>query len=72
MFPIRKNAGAQGTAPRNEVGGGIVSPLEFLKLLVSHRRMVRIDRRAELLRGLQDLDSGEVFYTHEVSLICRT
>jgi len=47
----------------------IISAAEFSRLLVSHRRMVRIDRRTDLLRGLQDLDSGEVFYTDERRLV---
>jgi len=38
-------------------------------LLVSHRRMVRVDRRAERLRGLQDLDTGEVFLIEERRLL---
>jgi len=47
----------------------IVSAAEFRKLLVSHRRMVRVDRRDDRLRGLQDLDTGEVFLTDERRLV---
>jgi hypothetical protein len=47
------------------VGGRVINAAEFRQLLVSHRRMVRVDRRAEKLRGLQDLDTGEVFLTDE-------
>ena len=45
--------------------GRVVEPSEFRALLVSHRRMVRADRRAEKLRGLRDLDTGELFLTDE-------
>ena len=47
----------------------VVSAAEFRKLLVSHRRMVRVDRRDDRLRGLQDLDTGEVFLTDERRLV---
>jgi hypothetical protein len=50
-------------------GGRVVNAAEFRKLIVSHRRMIRVDRRAEKLRGLQDLDTGEVFLTDERRLI---
>ena len=50
-------------------GCSVVSPAEFRQLLVSHRRMVRADRRHEKLRGLQDLDTGEVFLTDERGLV---
>ena len=49
--------------------GRIVGPTEFRNLLVSHRRMVRVDRRAEHVRGLQDLDTGEVFLIEERRLL---
>jgi len=51
------------------LAGQIVSPAEFRNLLVSHRRMVRVDRRPDRLRGLQDLDTGEVFLTDERRLL---
>jgi hypothetical protein len=54
---------ADGTTQRR------VTPTEFRRLLVSHRRMVRIDRRDERLRGLQDLDTGEVFLIDERQLL---
>jgi len=47
----------------------VVNAVEFRLLLVSHRRMVRADRREERLRGLQDLDSGEIFLTDERRLV---
>lgn len=53
----------------NHPEGRRVGPAEFRKLLVSHRRMVRIDRRDERLRGLQDLDTGEVFLIDERQLL---
>ena len=47
----------------------IVSANEFRGLLVSHRRMIRVDRRDDRMRGLQDLDTGEVFLTDERRLV---
>lgn len=47
----------------------MIPAAEFRRLLVSHRRMVRADRRDERLRGLQDLDTGEVFLTDERRLV---
>jgi hypothetical protein len=43
----------------------LVDATAFRELLVSHRRMVRVDRRQDALRGLQDLDTGEVFLVDE-------
>ncbi len=51
------------------LAGQMVSAAEFRNLLVSHRRMVRVDRRTDRLRGLQDLDTGEVFLTDERRLL---
>ena len=42
-----------------------VGAAEFRRLLVSHRRMIRADRRDDRLKGLQDLDTGEVFLIDE-------
>jgi hypothetical protein len=53
----------------SEVASRVISAAEFRKLLVSHRRMTRLDRRHEKLRGLRDLDTGEVFLTDERRLI---
>jgi hypothetical protein len=47
----------------------LIPAAEFRRLLVSHRRMVRVDRRDQRLRGLQDLDTGEVFLTDERRLL---
>jgi len=47
----------------------LVNAVEFRNLLVSHRRMVRFDVRSERLRGLRDLDTGEIFVTDERRLL---
>jgi len=47
----------------------LVNAAEFRDLLVSHRRMVRFDVRSERLRGLRDLDTGEIFLTDERRLL---
>jgi len=49
--------------------GRLIGAAEFRNLLVSHRRMIRVDRRAEHVRGLQDLDTGEIFLTDERRLL---
>jgi hypothetical protein len=49
--------------------GRLVPAAEFRKLLVSHRRMVRADQKEHRLRGLQDLDTGEIFLTDERRLL---
>jgi len=43
----------------------VIDAPAFRALLVSHRRMVRADRKADKMRGLRDLDTGEVFLTDE-------
>ena len=52
-----------------ENAGQFVSAAEFCLLAISHRRMVRVDRRAELIRGLQDVETGEVFLIDERRLV---
>ena len=47
----------------------MIDAAQFHRLLVSHRRMIRADRRDEQLRGLQDLDTGEVFLIDEPRLL---
>jgi hypothetical protein len=47
----------------------VISAAAFRDLLVSHRRMVRFDVRSERLRGLRDLDTGEIFVTDERRLL---
>ena len=53
----------------SDVAERVISPAEFQRLLVSHRRMIRIDRRAERMRGLQDVETGEVFLIEERRLL---
>ena len=53
----------------SKIASRLVNAREFRQLLVSHRRMVRADQRDERLRGLQDLDTGEVFLTDERRLL---
>ena len=47
----------------------VISAAEFRDLIVSHRRMVRLDLRGERLKGLRDLDTGEIFVTDERRLL---
>ena len=61
--------GSLSRAALSDAGSQLVPAAEFRKLLVSHRRMVRVDRREQQLRGLQDLDTGEVFLTDERRLL---
>jgi hypothetical protein len=49
--------------------GKVISAREFRELLISHRRMVRFDRQVDHLRGLRDLDTGEIFLTDERRLL---
>jgi hypothetical protein len=58
-----------GVLASETIEGNLVEAAEFQELLVSHRRMVRVDRRAQRLRGLQDLDTGEVFLIDERRLL---
>ena len=46
----------------------LVSPAQFLAMLVSRRRLVREDRRSRGLRGLKDVDTGELFEVEERKL----
>jgi len=66
---LRNSHGYQANAGSPVLAGQMVSAIEFRNLLVSHRRMVRADRRTDRLRGLQDLDTGEVFLTDERRLL---
>jgi len=52
-----------------DVAGRVISATEFRELLVSHRQMVRADRRVERMRGLQDVETGEIFLTDERRLL---
>jgi hypothetical protein len=48
-----------------ESGEKFVDAREFRDLMVSHRRLVRVDKTDELVRGLRDLDTGEIFLIDE-------
>lgn len=53
-------------SPRSaKAEGQVIDALLFRRLLVSHRRLERADRRTDQLRGLRDLDTGELFLTDE-------
>jgi hypothetical protein len=62
------NEEVDNAKPRIE---NFVSASEFSRLLVSHRRMTRVDRRHEMLKGVLDLDSGEIFFTDARRLLDR-
>ncbi len=42
-----------------------VNAAEFRQLIVSNRRMERADKLAPKMRGLRDLETGELFLTEE-------
>ena len=42
-----------------------VDAAEFRRLIVSNRRMERADKLAPKMRGLRDLETGELFLTEE-------
>lgn len=46
----------------------LIDAAEYRKLAVSHRRLVRADEASAHLRGLRDLDTGEVFLIDEKRL----
>jgi hypothetical protein len=56
------NLDVSGALPANE---RFVNAREFRALMVSHRRMVRENKTQERVRGLRDLDTGEVFLIDE-------
>jgi hypothetical protein len=59
-------------AERKNSGERMVDASAFCELLLSHRRMVRFDRPDHRVRGLRDLDTGEVFLTDARRLMeCR-
>jgi hypothetical protein len=57
-----RNLEASGARVGNE---RFVNAREFRALMVSHRRMVRENKTQERVRGLRDLDTGEVFLIDE-------
>jgi hypothetical protein len=46
-----------------------VDAAEFRRLIVSNRRMERADKSVPKMRGLRDLETGELFLTDERWLI---
>jgi hypothetical protein len=52
-----------------DLAESLVDAREFRDLMVSHRRMVRADRAEDLLKGLRDLDTGELFLVAERHLL---
>jgi hypothetical protein len=52
-----------------EMPGRLVNATEFQRLMVSHRRMERVPYPELKMRGLRDLDTGEVFLTDERRLL---
>jgi hypothetical protein len=52
-----------------ELPGRLINATEFQQLMVSHRRMERVPCPQLKMRGLRDLDTGEVFLTDERRLL---
>ena len=46
-----------------------VDAAEFRRLIVSNRRMERADKSVPKMRGLRDLETGELFLTDERCLL---
>jgi hypothetical protein len=46
----------------------LIDAAEFKKLAVSHRRLVREDDVSSQVRGLRDIDTGELFIVDEKRL----
>jgi hypothetical protein len=59
----------ESAAMNQELPGRLVNATEFEKLMVSHRRMERVSCPELKMRGLRDLDTGEVFLTDERRLL---
>jgi hypothetical protein len=49
----------------SDTKGHFVEPAHYRDLLISHRRMERLSCPERHLRGLRDLDTGEVFLIEE-------
>lgn len=62
---------AVGTTLESALEASYVDAAEFRKLIVSSRRMERADKLAPRMRGLRDLDTGELFLTDERWLLDR-
>jgi hypothetical protein len=56
---------ATAVTSANDVATHYVDAAEFRRLIVSNRRMERADRFAPKMRGLRDLETGELFLTEE-------
>jgi hypothetical protein len=61
----RRSDRSASPTPVTDFAAQHVDAAEFRRLLVSHRRLIRADRRADHLRGLKDLDTGELFLIDE-------
>jgi len=51
------------------VSAHYIDAAEFRRLMVSNRRMERADKAAPKMRGLRDLETGELYLTEERWLI---
>ncbi len=51
--------------------GKHIGVAEFRQLAVSHRRMVRVDKPNAGLKGLQDVETGETFFTDAHRLLAK-
>jgi hypothetical protein len=56
---------ARGLSGRNETPGQMIDAALYRELIVSHRRMERLNDATQHLRGLRDLDTGEIFLIDE-------
>jgi hypothetical protein len=61
LFGDPESLAAEPTTPAGT--SRLVSAAEFKHLMLSHRRMERLACGESRMRGLRDLDSGEVFLT---------
>jgi len=69
---VRTACGVIGPATSEQIRAGKhIGVAEFRQLAVSHRRMVRVDRHDAGLKGLQDVETGETFYTDAHRLVSK-
>ena len=61
----RSDARQQAFDTASHSAGHFVEPARYRDLLISHRRMERLAYPERHLRGLRDLDTGEVFLVEE-------
>lgn len=72
LKPNSREGKAEGKTPlESALEACYVDAAEFRKLIVSSRRMERADKLAPRMRGLRDLDTGELFLTEERWLMER-